>query len=578
LSNQEDVSSATEMLYSERKDFIIIGLTGRTGSGCSTVAKLLNMSFANFAPPKPKENDFKNNEERKYQTLYRYARSNWEYFTIIEVKNIILSFLLENDFKTFMSFIETIIIEDQHLLQIVKTELDENIKIKFNDLHTKRVHIKSRVEGDERALKEEDIYKYYFIDLPAFINDFEETLKKHGDIYTRLFQAFGNNIRISGSPYDSQFKPKNIFRLSQRINKLIKILRRRNLEKKGRVLAVIDAFRNPYEATFFKDRYSSFYLFSVNTEDETRIKRLIEKGLDIEEIKRLDEQEYPLKQLGKDKFVSQNIQKCIELADVHLNNPTFGNSNHSFLKKLLIKYISLIMHPGLVTPTHEERCMQIAFNAKLNSGCLSRQVGAVVCDADYSIKSVGWNNTAEGQVPCNLRNLSSLLRKDDQQAFSFFEFNDEEYYKYILKFKEKINDEKNLNGRCFAYCFKDTYNSFEKKKNQVHTRSLHAEENAFLQIAKYGGVSLKNGYLFTTASPCELCSKKAYQIGMKKIYYIDPYPGISNDHILKCGKNIPEMRLFYGAIGSAYYQLYMPIIPYKDELYMLLDIDLTKFT
>jgi dCMP deaminase len=28
-------------IYDERKDFIIIGLTGRTGSGCSTVAKIL---------------------------------------------------------------------------------------------------------------------------------------------------------------------------------------------------------------------------------------------------------------------------------------------------------------------------------------------------------------------------------------------------------------------------------------------------------------------------------------------------------------------------------------------------------
>ena len=28
-------------LYDEKKDFIIIGLTGRTGSGCSTVAEIL---------------------------------------------------------------------------------------------------------------------------------------------------------------------------------------------------------------------------------------------------------------------------------------------------------------------------------------------------------------------------------------------------------------------------------------------------------------------------------------------------------------------------------------------------------
>lgn len=70
----------------------------------------------------------------------------------------------------------------------------------------------------------------------------------------------------------------------------------------------------------------------------------------------------------------------------------------------------------------------------------------------------------------------------------------------------------------FVYCFKSIYNGMKKDKNQVHTRALHAEENAFLQIAKYGGAKIEGGKLFTTASPCELCSKKAYQLGIKEIY------------------------------------------------------------
>lgn len=81
------------------------------------------------------------------------------------------------------------------------------------------------------------------------------------------------------------------------------------------------------------------------------------------------------------------------------------------------------------------------------------------------------------------------------------------------------------------------------------------------------GTSENNGgFLFTTASPCDLCAKKAYQLGVKKIYYIDPYPGISQSHILKFGnKSNPEMQLFYGAIGKAYISLYTQRISYKDE-------------
>ncbi len=36
-----NTETAINKLYEEREDFIIIGLTGRTGAGCSTVSKIL---------------------------------------------------------------------------------------------------------------------------------------------------------------------------------------------------------------------------------------------------------------------------------------------------------------------------------------------------------------------------------------------------------------------------------------------------------------------------------------------------------------------------------------------------------
>ena len=106
----------------------------------------------------------------------------------------------------------------------------------------------------------------------------------------------------------------------------------------------------------------------------------------------------------------------------------------------------------------------------------------------------------------------------------------------------------------------------------MHTRSLHAEENAFLQLAKYGTTGIKGGKLFTTASCCELCAKKAYQLGIKEIYYIDSYPGISKQHILESGDNQPQMILFTGAVGRAYINLYNPFVPQKDEIESLTGI------
>ena len=75
-----------------------------------------------------------------------------------------------------------------------------------------------------------------------------------------------------------------------------------------------------------------------------------------------------------------------------------------------------------------------------------------------------------------------------------------------------------------------------------------------------------NGVIYVTASPCELCAKKLYQIGVRKIVYIDPYPGISMDQIIRAGFKSPHLKLFQGAYGASYFKLYQPFMSYKDEL------------
>lgn len=102
----------------------------------------------------------------------------------------------------------------------------------------------------------------------------------------------------------------------------------------------------------------------------------------------------------------------------------------------------------------------------------------------------------------------------------------------------------------------------EPRNNQ---KALHGEERA---LAICGNDKLKGGYLFTTSSPCELCAKKAKEAGIKKIYYIEQYPGISHSHIINVGpkEEWAEYILFVGATGNAYVKLYTPVMPYKDEL------------
>jgi deoxycytidylate deaminase len=223
-----------------------------------------------------------------------------------------------------------------------------------------------------------------------------------------------------------------------------------------------------------------------------------------------------------------------------------------------------------VTPSRHEKLMQIAFSAKLNSGCLSRQVGAVVTNKQKAIKSIGWNSSPDEQVPCLLRNIDMLLSNKDQEAYSCYERSDIRFRKVAEDYKQSLPDGNIIDGLNTSYCFKDLQNKRDGKDNQVHNRALHAEENAFLQLAKYGNEGANGGILYTTASPCDLCARKAYQIGIETIVYIDPYPGIAIDHVIKSGARDIELILFSGAIGRAYHHLYSPIIQIKDELEALI--------
>ena len=579
---------AINKVYKENTDFILIGLTGRTGSGCSTAGELLSSSTEMDLSGKSKIYKSKN-DRRKFNIVTRYIKENWTPFKTIKVTTLITAYILEMTFDIFKKCVSDILQSEGDNEELFSSNFDDEFEKEYNDL---KARIKKHPLGEckDSPQERDEIIKLY---IEGDIRNFGVKIRriirkthkcrgkdneKNYDPYIKFYQDIGDNIRSSGKANIKKFDSENIFRLAESVNSLVKVIRVQDKENSRPTRIVIDAIRNPFEALFFKQRYASFYLISINTK-EGRLKRLRkEGGLSDEHIKALDDKEYPSKLKGKKVFVSQDIQKCIELSDIHIHNPDWSDTYRKELCSQLGWYMALILHPGLVPPTAVERNMQVAYTAKLNSGCISRQVGAVVTDSDYSLKAVGWNSTPSGQTPCVLRNARDLLKVHNEKLggshaieFSEYEKSDKEFQK---KFKEMHEDQlKNneLEGRNLSFCFKDIRNKIKGNKNQVHTRALHAEENAFLQIAKYGGQALNGGVLFSTASPCELCAKKAYQLGISKIIYVDPYPGIAESNIIESGKpgKRPKMILYRGALGSAYHKLYQPLMSYKDELQLL---------
>ena len=563
-------------LFLERSRFVLIGLTGRTGSGCSTAANILEMK----SPAFPLYEDaiyeglnlYDGLSKQRYNIVKKYAEENWEQFYSIKVSDLISAYLLTLSVEDMSKFI----LGSYKGLTIPKNEIDDLLNtgiFKKNYVRKFTVfqnYILNHIDSEKPTKDELKKFIRYLKLVRKFTNDFKNELNKlRNDFYISTYQTAGLSIRKLGRvdiSYDSfEFSPDSVFHLPETINRIIKVIR----VIKERAFIVIDAIRNPYEARFFKDRYSAFYLISINAPPKDRSEYLKNtRKFNVDQLEEIDKTESGDNKIPHQEFIGQNVKKCIEISDIHLFNPRNEIDNHNILKSQLAWYFSLMLHPGLITPTPMERIMQFAYTAKTNSGCISRQVGAVITDSNYSVKAIGWNDVPKGQYPCSLRSVDGLLNAFDPIIYSEYERNNKNFRNVATtKFKDILITKEDLGGRNLAYCFKDIKNSVEpKEKNQVHTRSLHAEENAFLQIVKYGGQAIEGGKLFTTASPCELCAKKAYQLGIKEIVYIDPYPGIARDHILSVGSKPPTLIQFRGAVGKGYHQLYEPTLPYKDEL------------
>lgn len=570
-------------IYQERDEMLILGLTGRTGSGCSKLASILSTKdFSRLDLPMPKTKDFISIEERQYEIIYNYMNKNrWVSFNVIEVSSLILFLILQNGTDEFIKFLFSM--QETERIKILDFE---GLKSTIKKMEYMFEEAKQYKRDYSQSISESDIKdtEYFLTTIKerkaifhSALNNFsckhisrDAFIKKritNVDLYSHILQTVGNNLRSSGNCYDNTINYKNNM-LMGLIDYVVRLIIKYDRINNRKTRVCIDALRNSFEIEYLRDKYKPFYAVSVNVEDAIRKDRLL---LSKDALDHLDEMEYPNKYTSNSDIVyHQNIQTCIEISDIHIYNPPITSGKYYELTKQIIKYIALHLHPGLVSPSKIERCMQLAYNAKFNSGCLSRKVGSVITGDDFSIRAIGWNDVPQDQVPCNLRNIYDYTNNRDTETFSKYELEDKEFSKKIENMNKHFCDYISTGIPC-SYCFKDVHNNITGKSNQVHTRSLHAEENAFLQLAKYGGTGIRGGKLFVTASPCELCSKKSYQLGIKEIYYIDPYPGISRDHILNFGKNSnPRLILFAGVIGNAYISLYAPKLALKDELALLI--------
>lgn len=129
----------------------------------------------------------------------------------------------------------------------------------------------------------------------------------------------------------------------------------------------------------------------------------------------------------------------------------------------------------------------------LTANCIKGKVGAIIVKNDKIIAE-GVNSVPNGIKPCT---KETCLR-------------------YKLKLKSGENQE-----LCFV---------------------VHAEQNALLN-ALNNHIDVKGSTLYVTKQPCIICAKMLINAGIKKIYYLEPYPDIYSEEILKeAGITIAQIK------------------------------------
>ena len=409
--------------------------------------------------------DFQNNLFKKNVELKKALESREMKMVIERNKDK----LLDNEFF-YISFSQIIVLfVIKHLKnsndQILETAVNEGLKeIGFNQVEA--ISLATLFTSGQRRMRKSDVDQERMQKLFsrfALIRDKILAIKGK-----EILQNYGDCIRQYGTPFPSAETRKEIKLNGRWLAKIVD--RYMQLCSDKYKYFVIECFKNPQELYYFREKYSYFYLIALSAPHDNRLRWT---GVSKEEYYKVEKRERGLcdeDHVNSFDFIHLDVARCIDIADIAIVN----NSNIDELFHKLLRYTALILEPGSLKPTESETLMQMAYTLSVKSNCLSRQVGAVITNADGYVIGAGWNDVGEGQLSCGIKMgqdyCNEYLKNDDIKIIP-------EEYKYYLCIKEKYKEGKQKKSLCPV---------------------LHAEENAILQIAMHGSGSIKDGTIYST--------------------------------------------------------------------------------
>lgn len=270
----------------------------------------------------------------------------------------------------------------------------------------------------------------------------------------------------------------------------------------------LDSLKNPAELRRLRQVYGDLlWVVTVFAPDDVRFERLRRGGMADEDARHAMQRDYE-----EEEKSGQNVSKTAHQANYFIRNSTDTKDD---LEGPVGRFLRTIFGVTLHTPTLDEKGMMEAASAAVRSACLSRQVGAAIYDPDGDLLGVGCND--------------------------------------VPRFGGGLYNEGGTDHRCFRWqnneCHNDKQKSLlaariakaagsaEDQKIQLvadamdggvanlieFSRSVHAEMEAIVSVARSGNGSTIGSTLYTTTFPCHSCARHIVAAGISKVFYVEPY-------------------------------------------------------
>jgi deoxycytidylate deaminase len=390
--------------------------------------------------------------------------------------------------------------------------------------------------------------------------------------YIHEMQTAGNMLREKFGPNYLAEKVVEKIALFRRSDGGYKTAGERDIHVPDRRAYVIDSIKNREELNLLREIYQgTLVTIGVFAPDRVRRARLIDDGADAGEVQKILDRDQ-----GEVVTFGQMTRNIFVEADFFICNDIRKDE----IRTSLLRFLDLLFDTGVHTPTRAESAMYAAEAAASSSACMSRQVGAAIVSEGGELISVGWND-----VP---KNRGGLYSEDDSAVWDeqkrALVDNDHRCFKWGGKICHNETRRENILNELAAKLAASELVKSRVKQEEIrqflagtaidsiieYSRSIHAEMEAILAVAREGRHSLVGATLYTTTYPCHNCARHIVAAGIRSVVYIKPYRkslaiALHKDAITEDREDSAKVvfRQYAGVSPRVFQRLFNPVGPRK---------------